>query len=429
MRKIIFTLAAVCVGLAPLCAAQLENLTANNLNFPALSAAALKQLPAPSAAAPSQGFTPDPVLNALSDAQWEELFSRPTYEETLSAESQNKELYSDFHIRYIIKGQVSFATNPPVMTSDNGRTFKVVKYPKWLKSVENTRVCVEAYLRQRENTSEIRIKKMLPPDSLDGLMPSDNIQDLMRDPYLIAKGADGYVLANVNWSLKRNTAGALEKDAYGNFISQYQNGVKINPALLEEAYYTKKNTTKPVKWGDHGLLIFKFKPGGVTAPDGSSTKFLVVSLDAYYKEQSNMTSYSPLEALKGKYLVYYSVQTAERYSATKLTDAPQSLTLYPLKLTQAQNVKLLDTALAKATDINKGEVYNLFYNSCANAALSIVNSVLEENRKIKSGWLPEIVYRVRMTFPDAITTTLMRKGVAGAPLPDITEANYPEAYK
>jgi len=85
---------------------------------------------------------------------------------------------------------------------------------------------------------------------------------------------------------------------------------------------------------------------------------------------------------------------------------------------------LLDNAFKKAVENNQGEMYSLFFNSCANSALSLINSVLEDNRKIKGGWLPEIIYRAKATFPDSIAALLLKKGIVGKPLPEVTNANY-----
>ena len=235
------------------------------------------------------------------------------------------------------------------------------------------------------------------------------------------------MLGNLNWNLAHAADGARVKDQYGNFISEWQSGVVVKPELLEAAYFVKKTSLKPVRYGDHGYLMFKFKPGGVMTADGKNTRFIVVSLDAYYKDQSNM-SYSAVTALKRQYLVYYSIQTAERYTEFKLSEDPQSLTVYPLALTRGQRLQLLDNAFKKATDNNKGEAYSLFYNSCANSAVSLINSVLEDDKKIKAGWLPEIIYRARTTFPDSIAAVLLKKGIVSRPLPEITGANYQYAY-
>ena len=436
MKKNLIALAVILSsGFVPSYAGGIENL---KTSFPELSSVKASyfqselNVPAPSVPAPAQisgetGY--DPVLSALSDSQWNKILASQPWEETVAAEevSVNKELFGDYHARYIVKGNVSFKTNPPTFTTENGKVFQLVKYPKWLKDVGDTRICVEGYAKQRDDTSEFVIKKMLPPSALDGLLPAAAMQNIQRDPSIISHDASGYVLGEVNWSLQHDAAGARVKDQYGNFLSEWQSGVVVKPELLEQAYFVKKTTLKPVKYGDHGLLMFKFKPGGVTAADGRTTRVIVVSLDAYYKDQADM-SYSPIAALQGKYLVYYSIQTTERYTEFKMEQGNQTMTMYPLNLSRAQQLKLMDNAFEKATDDNKGEVYSLFYNSCANSALSLINSVLDKNQKIKAGWLPEIIYRVKTTFPDAIAATLVKKGIVGKPLPVVDAGNYRYAY-
>ena len=368
-------------------------------------------------------------MNSLTEAQWNRILNSQTWEESAAAEEAgvNKELLGNYHIRYIAKGYVSFKTTPPTFTTESGKVFIVTKYPEWLKDVGDTEICVEGYAKQRDDTSEFIIKKMLPPSALDGVMPSADMQDLQRDPVMISRDASGYRLGNVNWNLTHAADGTRVKDQYGNFISEWQSGVVVKPELLEAAYFVKKTSLKPVRYGDHGYLMFKFKPGGAMTADGKTTRFIVVSMDAYYKDQANM-SYSAVTALKRQYLVYYSIQTAERYSEIKLSEAPQSLTVYPLAITRSRQLQLLDNTFKKATDNNKGEAYSLFYNSCANSALSLINSVMEGNKKIKAGWLPEIIYRVKTTFPDAIAAVLLKKGIVSRPLPEITAADYQHAY-
>lgn len=387
--------------------------------------------PVPSAPAPRQVpsvQSVDPVLNALSDAQWSAILNSRTWEETLAdGDPVNKELYSDYHARYIVKGNVSFKTDPPVFTTESGKVFKIVKYPQWLKDVGDTRICVEGYARQRDDTSEFVIKKLLPPSALDDIAPAGDMRNLQRDPSIISRGASGYVLGNVNWNLAHSADGQRLRDEYDNLISVWENGVIIKPEMLQQAFFVKKTTTKPVRYGDHGLLMFTFKPGGVQTADGRTARGLAVSLDAYYKDKADM-SYSPVAALKGKYLIYYSVQTMERYTEFKLPGEPQTMTLYPLNIRRGQQLKLLDNAFKKATANNEGEAYSLFYNSCANSALSLINSVLDEGQKIKAGWLPEIIYRIKTTFPDAIAALLLKKKIANSPLPEVTGANWQHAY-
>ncbi|OGS16588.1 MAG: hypothetical protein A2234_03330 [Elusimicrobia bacterium RIFOXYA2_FULL_58_8] len=432
MRKLLIALTAVFgSGLAFGHAAEIESL---NAAFPELSSLKVSYFAqegaatvAPSAAeivpaAAGAQQQDDAVINSLTDAQWNAILNGQPWEPAQDT-AASKELFDDYHTKYIVKGKISFKTTPPTFYAETGKVFIVTKYPQWLKEVGDTRICVEGYARQRDNTNEFIIDKMLPPNTLDGLMPSAQMQALQRDPFIVSRDASKYVMGNIYWNLAHDAAGQRLKDAYGNLISEWQTGVAINPELLETAYFVKKTTLKPIRYGDHGFLLFKFKPGGVVAPDGRSTRVIVVSLDAYYKDQANM-SYSPIEALKGHYLVYYSIQAMERYSEFKLWDGTQSMTLYPLNITHAQRVQLLENSFRKSTENNKGEVYSLFYNSCANSALSLINSVLPDSRKIKTGWLPEVIYRVKATFPDAIAALLLKKGIAGKPLPEMTTANY-----
>lgn len=343
--------------------------------------------------------------------------------------SQDKELYSDFRIRYIIKGRIDFRQSPPVLTAETGKVFRVTDYPFWLRLAHGRAICVEAYARQRDDTAELKIEKLLPPDTLDGLEPSEKIRGLQRDPELLSGGGGSFSLGNIGWAMEHDGDGNMARDADGNFISVWHSGVRVDGSRLLGAYFVKKTALKPLRYGDHGMLMFTFAPGGVVAPDGSETNALVVSLDAYYNDPERMV-YSPLDALRGKYQVYYSIQTAERYSELKFNynefGMPNDLVLVPysLKLDREEMGRLLDNAIHKATENNKGEMYSLLYNSCANSALSLINSAVSGDRKVKEGWLPEIIYRTQASFPDAMTRLLIKRGLADEALPDITRSNY-----
>jgi len=319
----------------------------NDIRVPAPALAASG--PASRAFGQQQGE--DAVVNSLTEAQWNNILGSQPWEAT-DEPAVSKELYSDYHIRYIAKGRVSFRTTPPTFTTESGKVFVVTKYPKWLKEVGDTKICVEGYAKQRDDTSEFIIKKMLPPSALEGVLPSAGMQALQRDPSIISHDESGYVLGNLNWNLAHAADGARVKDQYGNFISEWQSGVVVKPELLEAAYFVKKTSLKPVRYGDHGYLMFKFKPGGVMTADGKNTRFIVVSLDAYYKDQSNM-SYSAVTALKRQYLVYYSIQTAERYTEFKLSEDPQSLTVYPLALTRGQRLQKAGEKMTRTARISR----------------------------------------------------------------------------
>lgn len=368
------------------------------------------------------------VMSGLSPAGLA-LISAQVAPEAALPSSQNKELFSDYRIRYIVKGRMDFKASPPTLTAETGKVFNVTKYPLWLRLAQGRTVCVEAYARQRDDTAELAIEKVLPPDALEGLEPSDKIRGLQRDPRLASREGGVFTVDNIGWAMEHDGEGAIARDADGNFISVWRGGVRVDASKLLNAYFVKKTALKPVRYGDHGMLMFTFAPGGAVSPDGSETNALVVSLDAYYNDPERMV-YSPVDALRGKYQVYYSMQTAERYSELKFNynefGMPNDLVLVPyrLNLDRSELERLLENAIAKATDDNKGEMYSLFYNSCANSALSLINSAVNGERKIKEGWLPELVYRTQATLPDTMARLMIKRGLSGEALPDITKDNY-----
>lgn len=392
----------------------------NNHNSAALASALLSLALAPAFSA---------TMEELRAAPFASLPEPAYFAERLPPAASAKELFSDFRIRYIVKGRLDFGGGRPVLTAETGKVFRVTDHPFWLRLADGRTVCVEAYARQRDDAAELKIVRLLPPDTLEGLEPSEKIRWLQRDPELLYREGGAYFLGNIAWAMERGGDGAPALDAEGNPLSLWKSGVRVDPARLTGAYFVKKTALKPVRYGDHGMLMFTFAPGGAAAPDGSAAGALVVSLDAYYNDPERMV-YSPVDALRGKYQVYYSLQTAVRYSELKFNynefGMPNDLALvpYPLKLGREELERLLGNAIAKATGNNKGEMYSLLYNSCANSALSLINSAVPEDRKIKEGRLPELIYRARATFPDALAGLLVKRGLAGEALPDITRENY-----
>ena len=361
------------------------------------------------------------VLNSFTGGEWDEIFARRANYSGISGTT--KELFSDYNTRYIVNGTMNFAVNPPRFTADTGKVFIVNSYPDWLRKIGNKKVCVEGFARQQDDTSELIISKVLPSAQLASVTPNQGMLEIQKTANIISSTGGKYVLGNVAWNLKHNSNGALARDQYGYFSTEWRNGVTVKPDLLENAYFVKMVADTEPRYGSHGLLIFTFKPGGVVAADGKPARGLAVSLDAYYKDRTNM-NYSPVDGLAGKYMVYYSVSTMERYLEFKIRDGNNALYFYPLIVSAQQRRKLLDNALRKATENKLGEMYSLLYNSCTNAAISMINSVLEQSRKISAGWLPEIVYRASVTFPDTAAAVLLKKGVTQQPLPAVNQSNF-----
>ena len=389
---------------------------------PPVSGAPGQELQSPTPAAAES------ATDSLSGAQWDEIFSDSSGEDIILAAKQTKELFSDYHTRYILKGFLNLRAAPPIFTAEGGKVFTVLAYPKWLRKMEGAYLCVEAFAKQHDDTGSIIIKKTLPFSALDGIAPPASIQQLQRTARVLATHPGGYSLGDVNWSLAHSPQGAQLKDSYGNFIILWDR-VTVNTDLFEQAYFVKKSFLKPVTIGVHALLMYKFKPGGVVNSEGKSAKGLAISLDSYYNDPAHM-AYSPLDALKGKYIIYYSVQTIDSFSEFKVSEkTPAILTPYPLTISRAQQLALLDNNLKKATGDNKGEMYYFFYNSCTNTVVSTLNSVLDPAQKITAGWLPEIAYRVQTTMPDAVAALLNKKGLIKGPLPIITRDNYQYAFE
>jgi hypothetical protein len=389
------------------------------IDLPKVSAVSEAAAPLSMATAAGQD---EQLSSGLTPAQWDELFASPQ-EDAAPLAGLNKELLSDFAARYVFNGTLQLDRNPQTFTTLEGKVYKVVKLPKWLKNPGRAELCVEGHIRQQDNTSEIAIDTVLPLDAARQYAPSAATTAIQRHPYIISKDSRGYVLANVNWGVQHSASGARLTDANGIFKFVWPKGVTVRPELLEQAYVGKKSMQSFPYAGVHGFLVFKFKPGGVTDGQGRSVRGLVVSLNTYSLVPGRQNQ-GMIDGLRGKYAVFYNINTAEGYVEQNVFTDGNRISFYPLTIPRARQVKLLQNAIEQATATRTGEMYSLIYNSCTNAALSFVNSVLDKDQKISDGWMPEIVYRLRATIPDAATSLLTKRGLVGKPLPYLDETNY-----
>jgi hypothetical protein len=364
---------------------------------------------------------------SLSPAQWEEIFGGPQ-EDLSGLAGQTKDLFSNYAARYVMNGTLQFNARPKTFTTLEGKVYKVVKFPKWLKDTGTEKLCIEGYIKQQDNTEELSIATLLPLNAADQYKPSAATVAVQRHPYILSKNSGGYTLANVNWGIRHDAAGRRLKRADGIFQFVWPKGVTVRPDFLEQAYVGKKSYQGFPYAGAHGFLIFKFKPGGVTDDKGNSVRGLVVSLNTY-SLVPGVQNQGLVDGLRGRYAVHYNINTAEGYVEANVFTDGNHITLYPLTLDHARQVKLLENAIQQAVATRTGEMYSLVYNSCTNAVVSFINGVLNKDEKIKEGWMPELVYRLRATLPDAATRMLTKRGLLGKPLPYVDENNYTQLFQ
>lgn len=411
----------------------LSSLAAQPFNLNSLSAGEIAglNLTIPQAGA-AQAFGDIPGMDAgggetLTPAEWDEVFGGEQ-ENPAAKPAANKELFSDFSSRYVMNGTLQFNRNPKTFTTLEGKVYKVVKHPRWLKDTGKAELCVEGYIRQQDNTSELSIATLLPLNAADAYKPSAATLAVQRHPHIISKDADSYTLANVNWGVQHSADGQRLKRPDGIFKFDWPKGVTVRPGFLEQAYVGKKSYQGFPYAGAHGFLAFKFRPGGVTDEKGRSVRGLVVSLNTY-SLVPGVQNQGIMDGLRGRYAVHYNINTAEGYVEANVFTDGNHITLYPLTLSRDRQLKLLENSIRQAVATRTGEMYSLVYNSCTNAVVSFVNGVLDKDQKIKEGWLPELVYRLRATLPDAATRLLTKRGLLAKPLPYLDENNYQQLFQ
>ncbi len=367
------------------------------------------------------------LTDSLTPAQWNEVFGAG---QEAGAEWQDlsKELLSDFTARYVINGTLQLENVPPTFTTLTGKVYTVVKYPKWLKNTGSTELCVEGYIKQQDITSELSIETVLPLTAALAYAPSAATVAVQRHPYILSKDSRGYALANVNWGVQHSADGKRLKREDGVFKFIWPKSVTVRPDFLEAAYVGKKSLQSLPYAGVHGFLAFKFKPGGVTDENGNSVRGLVISLNTY-SLVPGVQNQGIIDGLRGKYAVHYNISSAEGYVEQNVFTDGNRISLYPLTLPRARQIQLLENAMRQATANRTGEMYSLIYNSCTNAVVSFINGVLSKDEKIAAGWMPEIVYRLRATIPDAATALLTKRGLIAKPLPYLDETNYTRLFR
>ncbi|MBI5744215.1 MAG: DUF4105 domain-containing protein [Elusimicrobia bacterium] len=395
-----------------------------NLNVPQAGEALPEALPQASVDGEETGNT---GAQALSPADWDEIFGGPQ-EDLSGLAGQTKDLFSNYAARYVMNGTLQFNASPKTFTTLEGKVYKVVKFPKWLKDTGTKKLCIEGYIKQQDNTEELSIATLLPLNAADQYKPSAATVAVQRHPYILSKNSGGYTLANVNWGVQHDARGNRLKRADGIFQFVWPKGVTVRPDFLEQAYVGKKSYQGFPYAGAHGFLAFKFRPGGVTDDKGNSVRGLVVSLNTY-SLVPGVQNQGLMDGLRGRYAVHYNINTAEGYVEANVFTDGNHITLYPLTLDHARQVKLLENAIQQAVATRTGEMYSLVYNSCTNAVVSFVNSVLNKDEKIKEGWMPELVYRLRATLPDAATRMLTKRGLLAKPLPYVDENNYTRLFQ
>ena len=421
---LLFFLGSTCLKAEPFILDSLSSRDLPELELP-IPQAGVQQENAGASSLETAAGLGESAADSLTPAQWDEIFANPG--EALQQAGQTKELFSDFASRYVIVGTLQLERKPHTFTTLEGKGYQVVKFPKWLKNAGSAKLCVEGYIRQQDNTRELAIETVLPLNAADAYAPSAATKAVQRQPYIISKDARGYTLGNVNWGVQHSADGKRLKRADGIFKFVWPKGVTVKPDFMEQAYVGKKSMQSFPYAGVHGFLAFKFKPGGVTDENGNSVKGLVISLNTY-SLIPGVQNQGIVDGLRGKYAVHYNINSAEGYVEANVFTDGNRVSLYPLKLSRERQLKLLENAIQLAATNRNGEMYSLIYNSCTNAVVSFVNGVLPKNEKIVDGWLPEIVYRLRATIPDAAVTLLAKRGLVGKPLPYVDETSYTRLF-
>jgi len=149
--------------------------------------------------------------------------------------------------------------------------------------------------------------------------------------------------------------------------------LKIEDSQLDEAYFGFRSGGV-----GHNFLMFSFKDG---------TKLVIEALP--WKKKGEV--YSPFGCgVSGKYPLVWNLVEWHGFLETAVGHDGLYVDVYPMKLSRAEKLRLLDEAITEAVRDHSGEKYNTFFNSCSTNALMVFGRATG-NHLIVGKLLPSVV--------------------------------------
>ncbi len=192
------------------------------------------------------------------------------------------------------------------------------------------------------------------PDLTSGVTPVDKYSqyDNSQRPATQLAGSGGtYVIQGIRG------------EETGDYVWDWDT-MSINAGQLDEAY-----------WGyegghiGHSFLLFAFKKGGMVDQKGRNLKGLIVSVEAWQKHGEK---YRPLTlGVQDHYPLLWDLNTWTSFADYEATYSKRPLDIYPLHITMAQKVKMLEAAIRESV-MPTHEYYNTFKNSCTNRPIGLL---------------------------------------------------------
>ena len=130
--------------------------------------------------------------------------------------------------------------------------------------------------------------------------------------------------------------------------------LKIEDSKLDEAYWGFRSGGV-----GHNFLMFAFKDGN---------KLVIEALPWKKKGEA----YSPfLGGVSGKYPLVWNLAEWHSFLETAVVRDGFYVDVYPMKLSRAEKLRLLDEAITEAVKDHSADKYHTFFNSCSTNALMV----------------------------------------------------------
>jgi hypothetical protein len=310
---------------------------------------------------------------------------------------------------YRIEGILSVNKKNVTVHTEKGRVFQLKMSLKKAQKFNNKTVQIDGIAEDAARTSVLKVKKIR---NIADKIISSNLPYVAKSKpsKIIAQGKDEIKVKNVRWDSSKKAKKGIEYS---------WTTATIKPDMVEKAYFVLKPFA-PEWIAAHALMFIKFKDGGFVNAKGVSSDGLVLSIEAYLRENEK---YGLKEGLKRNFHIVWQLTTWEEYSKLTCDFQKGRLKAIPIKFNHAQTKNLLLEVLKQADVDRTGEYYHTTRNNCTNNLVILMNKVTKE-RKIRFWLLPSLIYNVRATMPVWVPKYLIRKGFLENKMWKIDEKNF-----
>lgn len=314
------------------------------------------------------------------------------------------------HASYRLNGIIDVQKNGSVtFNCEDGRIYNLDISDRAAKKHDGDLVQIEAYAQDGLNLDSLKIKKIRKYEKR--ILPSEvPYSDSRQFAKILDRKESSYIVKNIRWA--RNKLSKAEDE----YIWQT---AKIDFDAVEKAFFVLKPF--PPEWlAAHCLMLFTFKDGGFIDKDNNRSKGLVLSIEAYLREDQK---YSLAKGLRNKFGIIWSVATWEGYAEQTCNNKKNGkLLAHEIKLEKESVKALLKEALDQADKDRLGEFYHTTRNNCTNNLVLLLNKFAP--KKIRPWSIPNIIYNVRATMPVMVPKRLEKLGVIGERLTEVNSENF-----